>query len=132
MYSIRNPQALADTERLFPAVTPNYTTPFIPEDRDHTLLPTADWRIAIDPSTLKVNDKSSKDFKLPKLPWTPGGQPVTLTAKGCNIEWGILHNAAAPPPPSPNTCKGDTFEVTLAPFGSAKLRLGQIPTMNSP
>jgi len=127
--SWRNPQALSDTENLFPAVTPNYTTQFIPQDQDHTLLPTTDWRIAINPTTIKVVDNSAQITSLGQYPWAPGAQPITLTAKACNINWSILHNAAAPPPQSPNACIGSVFDVTLAPFGAAKLRLGQIPTM---
>ncbi|KIJ34650.1 hypothetical protein M422DRAFT_263212 [Sphaerobolus stellatus SS14] len=126
--SWRNPQALSDTENLFPAVTPNYTTQFISQDRDHTLLPTVDWRIAIDPATIQVMDNSGRSGA---EPWAAAAQPITLMAKACNIDWDILHNAAAPPPPSPNQCLGDIFDVTLIPFGAAKLRLGQIPTMKT-
>ncbi|KAF8577243.1 hypothetical protein K439DRAFT_1534004 [Ramaria rubella] len=121
----------SDTEALFPAITPNYTTPFIYQDRDHTLLPTMDWRIAIDPTTLIVKDKSAETSTMPYYAWAPGAQPVTLTAKACNIEWEIVNNAAAPPPPSPNSCLGDSFDVTLAPFAAAKLRLGEIPTIST-
>jgi len=86
--------------------------------------------MAINPSTLQVKDTSASVSSMPQYPWAPGAQPVTLTARACNIEWAILHNAAAPPPPSPNACVGNTFDVTLAPYGAAKLRLGEIPTMN--
>ncbi|KAF8509631.1 hypothetical protein JB92DRAFT_2945317 [Gautieria morchelliformis] len=130
-FSWRNPQALSDTERLFPAITPNYTTPFIHQDRDHTLLPTMDWRIAIDPTTLTVNDKSAQISAMPYYAWAPGAQPVTLTAKACNIEWAVVQNAAAPPPQSPNTCISGVFNVTLTPFAAAKIRLGEIPTITA-
>jgi hypothetical protein len=125
----RNPQALADTERLFPAITPNYTTPFIHQDHDHTLLPTMDWRIAIDPATIAVKDKSAHIAAMPYYAWAPGAQPVTLTASACNIEWEVVKNAAGPLPSSPNACLGDVFNVTLAPFAAAKVRIGEIPTM---
>jgi len=128
-FSWRNPQALSDTERLFPAITPNYTTPFIHQDHDHTLLPTMDWRVAIDPTTFTVQDKSTHLNTMPYYAWAPGAQPVTLSAKACNIEWEISKNSAAPPPTSPNTCISDVFNVKLVPFAAAKLRLGEIPTM---
>jgi hypothetical protein len=124
----RNPQALNDTKRLFPAITPNYTTHFVQQDRDHTLLPTMDWRIAIDPTTLTVDDKSAQISAMSYYAWAPGAQPVTLTAKACNIEWAVVKNAAAPPP-GPNTCIGGVFNVTLTPFAAAKVRLGEIPTV---
>ncbi|KAK0187694.1 hypothetical protein F5146DRAFT_1104624 [Armillaria mellea] len=90
--------------------------------KDHTLLPTTEWRLAIDPSTIEIVDRSSEVSKLPFY-------PITMTATACQIDWDIFSGTAASPPQSPNACASDTFEVKLVPFGAAKLRLGEIPTM---
>jgi hypothetical protein len=95
---------------------------------DFTFLPTTEWRLAIDPKTITVHDKSA-GAKMPFHAWAVGSQPVTMSATACQIEWGIEKGTAAPPPTSPNACVGPKFNVTLAPFGAAKLRLGEIPTM---
>lgn len=76
-----------------------------------------------------VNDKSDKISSMPYYAWAPGAQPVTMSATGCQIEWGLVLSTASAPPQSPNTCVGNTFEVKLVPFAAAKLRLGEMPTM---
>ncbi|KAF8891202.1 hypothetical protein BD779DRAFT_1513791, partial [Infundibulicybe gibba] len=66
---------------------------------------------------------------LPFYVWAPGAQPISMTARACQIEWSIVQGTASAPPPSPNACVGDAFNVKLVPFAAAKLRLGEIPTM---
>ncbi|KAF8157818.1 hypothetical protein B0H34DRAFT_430303 [Crassisporium funariophilum] len=126
---LRSAQALVDVERLFPNAPPQYLTPTDNHTQDNTLLPTTEWRLAIDPSTLQVNDQSTHITSMPYYAWAPGAQPVSMSAKACQIEWGLVSGTASAPPLSPNTCVGDAFEVKLVPFAGAKLRLGEIPTM---
>ena len=54
-----------------------------------------------------------------------------MTAKACEVEWGLDMNTAASPPLSPATCvkNGTVNQVRLVPFAAAKLRLGEIPVM---
>lgn len=126
---LRSAQALVDVKRLFPNAPPQYITPTDNHTHDNTLLPTTEWRLAIDPSTIQVHDKSAQTENMPFYAWEPGAQPVTMTASACQIEWGLVHNTASVPPVSPNQCIGSVFQVKLVPFAAAKLRLGEMPTM---
>lgn len=56
-----------------------------------------------------------------------------MTAKACEIEWGLHKSTAAAPPQSPASCidGGDVDQVKLVPFAAAKLRLGEIPVMKT-
>ncbi|KAJ7266952.1 hypothetical protein B0H12DRAFT_1209136 [Mycena haematopus] len=96
----------------------------------NTLLPTGEWSLAIDPSTIVVVDNSPTTKNIPYYAWAPGSSPVTMTATACLIEWGLTLGTASPPPVSPNQCVGEYFQVNLVPFGAAKLRLGEIPVMS--
>ncbi|KAJ6488040.1 hypothetical protein C8R45DRAFT_1097879 [Mycena sanguinolenta] len=127
---LRSAQALGDVEVLYPDAPPAFFTPFDNHTHDHTLLPTSDWNVAIDPSTIKVVDKSATTDSIPYYAWAPGSSPVTMTATGCLIEWGLTLGTASAPPVSPNQCIGEHFQVNLVPFGAAKLRLGEIPVMS--
>ncbi|KAH9480851.1 hypothetical protein JR316_0007453 [Psilocybe cubensis] len=128
---LRSGQALGDVKRLYPNAPPAYLTPTDNHTVDNTLLPTSEWRIAIDPNTIEVNDESSHTSSMPYYAWAPGAQPVSMTATGCQIEWDLVDGTASAPPMSPNSCVGDTFKVKLVPFAAAKLRIGEIPTMAS-
>ncbi|TFK34186.1 hypothetical protein BDQ12DRAFT_636697 [Crucibulum laeve] len=127
---LRSAQALVDVERLFLNAPPQYLTATDNHTHDNTLLPTSEWRLAIDPSTIAINDRSAQTKNIPYYAWAAGAQPVTMTASACQIEWGLVHNTASAPPQSPNKCIGDVFKVKLVPFAAAKLRLGEIPTMS--
>ncbi len=54
-----------------------------------------------------------------------------MTAKACEIKWGLVKGTAAAPPQSPASCisNGGVSGVKLVPFGAAKLRLGEVPVM---
>ncbi|KAJ7686648.1 hypothetical protein B0H17DRAFT_1071405 [Mycena rosella] len=128
---LRSAQALTDVERLYPDAPPQYITPFDNHTHDSTLLPTSQWSLAIDPSTIVVSDKSTTIQSIPYYAWAPGSQPVTMTATACQIEWGLTLGTASAPPTSPNKCVGQHFTVKLVPFAAAKLRLGEIPVMST-
>ncbi|KAF9026467.1 hypothetical protein BDZ89DRAFT_1102091 [Hymenopellis radicata] len=127
---LRSAQALGDAERLFPDAPAEYFTDFDNHTVDHLMLPTGDWALAIDPSTIEIVDTSAGKTELPYYTWAPGSQPISMTAVACPIAWDVVRSTAGDPPVSPNACTGDTFNVTLVPFGAAKLRLGEIPTMS--
>ncbi|KAF8074091.1 hypothetical protein FPV67DRAFT_786999 [Lyophyllum atratum] len=125
----RSAQALNDVKRLYPNAPAQFLTPTDPNTKDNTLLPTSEWRVAIDPASIVVTDNSGKITALPFYVWAPGSSPVTMTARACQIAWGLVRGTASAPPASPNQCVGPTFTAKLVPFASAKLRLGEIPTM---
>ncbi|KAF5348470.1 hypothetical protein D9756_009679 [Leucocoprinus leucothites] len=133
---LRSGQALGDVKRLFPNAPAQYLTPTDNHTQDNTLLPTVTWQLAIDPSTLTIQDSTksllaANGGKLPVQVWATGNQPITMTAKACEIEWGLKSNTAAAPPQSPAACieGGSVNQVKLVPFAAAKLRLGEIPVM---
>ncbi|KAJ3711734.1 hypothetical protein C8R42DRAFT_334064 [Lentinula raphanica] len=126
---LRSQQALSDAETLFPNAPASFFTPTDNHTLDNTLLPTSEWRLAIDPSTISFVDKTQTTTVLPQYIWAPDSQPVFMTASACQIEWGLVNGTAAPPPAGPNACMGDKFEAKLVPFAAARLRLGEIPLM---
>jgi len=73
----------------------------------------------------------ANESKLPFQVWEMESQPITMTAKACEVEWELNKNTAAPPPQSPVACvkNGAVDQVRLVPFAAAKLRLGEIPVM---
>jgi len=44
-------------------------------------------------------------------------------------QWGLLHNAAAPPPPSPVESVNPMVDITFYPYGATNLRVGEIPVL---
>ncbi|KAG6889850.1 hypothetical protein C0992_003829 [Termitomyces sp. T32_za158] len=128
---LRSAQALSDVKRLYPNAPAEYLTPTDPHTDDNTLLPTSEWRVAIDPSTIVVHDNSNNTSKLPYYVWAPDNSPVTMTVRACQITWGLSSGTASAPPMGPNQCVGPVFTAKLVPFASAKLRLGEIPTMRA-
>ncbi|KAF9054822.1 hypothetical protein BJ165DRAFT_1382530 [Panaeolus papilionaceus] len=128
---LRSAQALSDVRNLYPNAPAAFLTPTDDHTKDHTLLPTTEWRVAIDPSTIEVLDTSTKTSAMPFYAWAPNAQPVSMSVTACQINWGLENGTAAAPPPSPNKCVGKLFKAKLVPFGAAKLRLGEIPTMQA-
>ncbi|KAJ3889835.1 hypothetical protein GG344DRAFT_66775 [Lentinula edodes] len=126
---LRSQQALSDAETLFPDAPISFFTSTDNHTLDNTLLPTSEWRLAIDPSTIRFVDKTNITTILPQYIWAPDSQPVLMTVTACQIEWNLVNGTAAPPPASPNTCIGDKFKANLVPFAAARLRLGEIPLM---
>nr|GAT44424.1 predicted protein [Mycena chlorophos] len=127
---LRSAQAVQAVEQLYPNAPASYLTPYDNHTHDNTLLPTSNWALAIDPSTIKVHDLSSTTKEIPYYAWAPGSSPVTMTATACDIEWGLTLGTASAPPASPVKCLSEErYTVKLVPFGAAKIRLGEVPVM---
>ncbi len=57
--------------------------------------------------------------------------PVIITARGMKIPgWGLKNNSADIPPLSPVKPEGVTEIIQLVPYGSAKLRITEFPTID--
>lgn len=108
--------------------------PFEPHDYKITNL--SQWNMAIDTSTVEYHsgsDNSSADSSLPSPLWTPSGPPNSITARACPIDWPLYKGLPAPVPLPINgsrKCTGPAVDVTLRPFGSLKIHMAELPTVN--
>ncbi|MEP6714860.1 MAG: beta-L-arabinofuranosidase domain-containing protein [Terriglobia bacterium] len=102
--------------------------------------PAADWEV--DPSTpwnyaliVNKNDpQSSFSIGIGKMgdqPFSPEGSPVSIHAKAVQVSaWKLVGNSAGPLPDSPVPKSRTTVEeVRLIPYGAAKLRITEFPTV---
>ncbi|KAL8680394.1 MAG: hypothetical protein Q9186_003423 [Xanthomendoza sp. 1 TL-2023] len=99
---------------------------------DHIITNTKPWNIAIDPSTLVYHTSSmdNEDSELPNPVWAHGAPPNSITATGCEIEWGIEMGLPAPPPlKGKRNCTGRVRQVVLRPYGSLKVHMAVLPTV---
>jgi hypothetical protein len=126
---------------------------------DWEMLPTSPWNLAIDPSTLSFFgfDNRDVDGGLDGVIWNEDAPPVMISALACEIEWG-LRDGYAPDPPgrlvevqgeggghegqkpidgpdgkkyrNGRKCIGRAFMVGLRPYGSAKLHMAELPTVD--
>ena len=116
------PPKFYNNETYYPSGT------YPPQAQDHTLMNTTEWNVAIDPSTLAYHSGSGS---LPSPTFEDGQLPMYITAKACLIDWPMFLNAVPDSPPTQDrTCLGDVFEATLRPYGSAKLHMSDLPTID--
>jgi hypothetical protein len=55
---------------------------------------------------------------------------VALLAKGVPLkDWKLVNNSAGPLPESPVKASGGARDITLIPYGAAKLRITEFPAM---
>lgn len=109
--------------------------------KDYIMLNATEWNLAIDPSTLAYHPKSSKAVAeggvpeiepLPTPIFASGAPPMHMTAKACLIDWPLLNHSTpdGPIPLKDRVCRGDVFEAKLVPYGSAKLRMTELPIID--
>jgi hypothetical protein len=99
----------------------------------------SDWEV--DPShawnyglfVSKTDPQSSFSVELRRMgdqPFSPEGTPVALSAKGGRLgQWKLVDNSAGPLPESPVKFSGGTEQITLIPYGAAKLRISEFPVI---
>ncbi|KIW64641.1 hypothetical protein PV04_09564 [Phialophora macrospora] len=99
---------------------------------DWSILPRQPWNVAIDTTTLKFYEYPNRyDEWLPHPIWHEERPPVSVSALGCQIDWS-LRDGYAPNPPLKGwrNCTGRAFPVELRPYGSAKLHMAELPTVD--
>lgn len=103
-----------------------------PQVHDYTIENTTVWNVAIDPSTLKMQQgNSTNGTPLPNPIFTLGASPISMSVQACEIEWPMWRGLPdIPPKVADRKCLGKAFEARLIPYGAAKLHIAEFPTLN--
>lgn len=100
---------------------------------DYEVTPKSAWNYAlvIDPADPSKNlSIEEKGVKMPCF--SEDKAPLVATAKARELSsWGLESASAAPPPQSPVKTSAKATDVTLIPYGSAKLRITEFPLSES-
>ena len=102
------------------------------EAKDWQILPRTPWNLAIDTSTLRFFEYPNReDEYLPNPIWNEDATPVSISALACEINWKLTGGFAPNPPRvGYRNCTGRAFPVELRPYGSAKLHMAELPTVD--
>jgi hypothetical protein len=117
------PPRFYNTQQAYPDGT------YPPEMQDYMMTNGTEWNVAIDPSTLAFH---AGEGALPSPTFDDGKLPMFVTATACLIDWSLFKNSVPgdPPAKSERKCVGDTFEAVLRPYGSSKLHMSDLPTID--
>jgi hypothetical protein len=97
--------------------------------KDWVLDPTSEWRYAIDPKSVTVEELQQPHKDLANPIWAREATPVALWADAWVIDWEESAGTAALPPVNP-VVSGEPTKVRLIPYGAAKLHIADFPVAN--
>lgn len=103
-----------------------------PQALDYTMISTTAWNVAIDPSTIEYHPRTDRSAPLPMPIFAAGNPDMYMAAQACLIDWPVFNGSVpgTPIPKGERRCLGDAFEARLVPYGSAKLRMTELPTID--
>ena len=108
-----------------------------PEVHDFAFTNTTPWNIAIDPSTLVFHTTANvtNNTALPNPIFEYGAPPTYITGKGCQVAWPLYKGLPAPLPAlakgiKHRNCTGNITDVILRPYGSLKVHMAELPTVD--
>jgi len=91
---------------------------------DWEVYPASPWKYGL----LAENSYPVEQFEVPYQPFAADQAPVRLRAVGkLVLEWKMEGNNAGTPPIFPKVEGQPEVELTLVPYGSARLRIGEFP-----
>ena len=97
--------------------------------RDFYLINTAEWNVAIDATTLKYHPLT--EHTSVRTPGFSYSSPTNyITVLGCQIAWGLYLDATPDVVPSVRECTGEVRTYRLIPYGSAKIHMSELPTVD--
>ncbi|KIM98411.1 hypothetical protein OIDMADRAFT_56776 [Oidiodendron maius Zn] len=100
-----------------------------PETHDWVLDATSEWRYAIDPTSLTLQERFPADQDLKSPIWDRQGPPVVIWADAWVVSWEETLGTAGLPPVNP-VVSGESTRIRLIPYGAAKLHIAEFPVAN--
>lgn len=104
------------------------------EARDWTIVNTSAWNYAIDASTLvyHYSGEAAPGRSMANPVWAAKAPPNYVTVQACLIDWP-LYLSSVPglvPLADQRACLGEAVEVELRPYGSTRLHMTDLPTVD--
>jgi len=97
----------------------------------YEVLPTTPWNYALklDPNRPEASIRI-EELPIAQSPFSSARPPVRAIVQGRLLpDWKLDRDAAAPPPKSPVTSDQPLTDLTLIPYGAAKLRITEFPVL---
>jgi hypothetical protein len=105
---------------------PDRTEPFV----DWEVYPTTPWNYALaaDPARPEAALRLERRGPVGPLPFGHADPPLVLRGRGRRVPgWGLADNSAGPVPASPVAVDAPEEDLTLVPYGCARLRVTELP-----